>query len=52
MVAVATQGILFGIGASAALMILAANGYIPPAVGAMLQEALDVATILNALRIR
>jgi cation transport ATPase len=52
MVRVARQGILFGIGGSIALMLLATAGVFPPAVGAMLQEALDLITILNALRAR
>ena len=52
MVAVARQGIFFGIGASVLLMILASLGYIAPAIGALLQEVLDVVTILNALRAR
>jgi hypothetical protein len=33
-----------------AAMIAAAAGYIPPPIGALLQEAIDVAVILNALR--
>jgi P-type E1-E2 ATPase len=52
MVTVARQGILFGIGASLGLMLLASLGAFPPAVGALLQEALDLAAILNALRAR
>jgi heavy metal translocating P-type ATPase len=52
MVTVARQGILFGIGVSFILMVLAGLGQIPPALGALLQEALDLATILNALRAR
>jgi heavy metal translocating P-type ATPase len=52
MVAVAKQGILFGIGVSVLLMLLASAGRIPPAIGALLQELLDLATILNALRAR
>jgi len=52
MVAVARQGILFGIGASMVLMVLAGLGWFPPAVGALLQEALDLATLINALRAR
>ncbi len=52
MVGVARQGILFGIGASVGLMLLASLGYIAPATGALLQEALDLAAILNALRAR
>ena len=31
-------------------MIAAALGYLPPVQGALLQEAIDVAVILNALR--
>lgn len=52
MVTVARQGIYFGMGGSFVLMILASAGYIPPAAGAFLQEALDLAAILNALRAR
>jgi hypothetical protein len=37
-------------GLSAAAMVLAAFGFIPPLAGALLQEAIDVAVILNALR--
>ena len=37
-------------GLSAASMIVAAAGYLPPVAGALLQEAIDVAVILNALR--
>ena len=31
-------------------MVVASLGYIPPTVGALLQEGIDVAVILNALR--
>jgi cation transport ATPase len=31
-------------------MIVAACGYLPPLAGALFQEAIDVAVILNALR--
>ena len=31
-------------------MVAAGLGYVPPAVGALLQEAIDVAVILNAVR--
>jgi cation transport ATPase len=31
-------------------MLAAAWGYIPPVAGALLQEVIDVAVILNALR--
>jgi P-type E1-E2 ATPase len=47
---IARQSIRIGLGLSAAAMALAALGYIPPVVGAMVQEAIDVAVILNALR--
>ncbi len=33
-------------------MVAASLGLIPPAAGALLQEAIDVAVILNALRAR
>jgi len=35
---------------SACAMGFAAAGALPPAIGAMVQEAVDVAVILNALR--
>jgi len=47
---IATQSIVWGIGLSVGCMILAAMGYIPPIIGAGIQEAIDVAVILNALR--
>jgi len=47
---VARQSIWTGLGLSAGAMVVAAMGYIPPAIGALLQEAIDVAVILNALR--
>ena len=47
---VAKQSIWVGLGLSATAMVVASAGYIPPAVGALLQEAIDVAVILNALR--
>ena len=40
------------LGLSGVMMVVAAFGYIPPAIGALLQEALDVTVILNALRAR
>ena len=52
MTRVARQGIFFGLGASLFLMALASLGYIPPPVGALLQEVIDLVTILNALRAR
>ncbi len=47
---IARQSILWGIGLSIVFMIMAAFGYIPPIVGAGIQEVIDVVTILNALR--
>jgi heavy metal translocating P-type ATPase len=47
---IARQSIRVGLGLSALAMLFAALGYIPPVIGAALQEALDVAVILNALR--
>jgi heavy metal translocating P-type ATPase len=48
--AIARQSVLAGIGLSLVAMVFAALGYIPPVFGALLQEAIDVAVILNALR--
>jgi len=47
---IAMQSIIFGIGASIICMILASFGLIPPLLGAGIQEVIDVAVILNALR--
>ena len=47
---IARQSVLFGIGLSLVAMAFAALGYIPPVAGALLQEGIDVAVILNALR--
>ena len=49
---IAKQSIFVGLGLSGAMMLVAAFGYIPPAVGALMQELLDVAVIVNALRAR
>jgi cation transport ATPase len=49
---IAKQSIFIGLGASFLLMIIASIGLIPPAIGALLQEVLDVSVILNALRAR
>jgi len=49
--AIAKEGIFIGIGLSVLLMVVAALGFIPPVYGALLQELLDVAVILNALRV-
>jgi P-type E1-E2 ATPase len=47
---IARQSVLFGMGLSGFLMLLAAFGFIVPVIGALLQEVIDVAVILNALR--
>ena len=47
---IATQSIWVGLGLSAVAMVAAAAGMIPPVAGALLQEAIDVAVIVNALR--
>ena len=47
---IARQSIWVGLGLSGAAMLVEAAGYIPPTVGALLQEAIDVTVILNALR--
>ncbi|SDH62962.1 heavy metal-(Cd/Co/Hg/Pb/Zn)-translocating P-type ATPase [Leifsonia sp. 98AMF] len=49
-VRIALQSIWLGIAASVVLMLIAAFGVIPAIVGALLQEAVDLATILAALR--
>jgi P-type E1-E2 ATPase len=47
---IARQSIVAGLGLSGIAMVAAGLGYFPPAVGALLQEAIDVAVILNAVR--
>jgi heavy metal translocating P-type ATPase len=49
-VGIARQSVVLGIGASLVAMGFAAFGYLVPVAGAFLQEAIDVAVILNALR--
>jgi cation transport ATPase len=48
---IARQSVLAGIGLSLVAMGFAAFGFITPVAGALLQEAIDVAVILNALRV-
>lgn len=48
--AIALQSVTIGIGLSSLGMVLAAFGYLTPVQGALIQEAIDVAVILNALR--
>ena len=47
---IARQSVIVGIGLSLAAMAVAAAGYLVPAAGALVQEAIDVAVIVNALR--
>jgi heavy metal translocating P-type ATPase len=47
---IARQSVLAGMGLSLAAMAVAAFGYLPPVAGALLQEVIDLAVILNALR--
>ena len=47
---IARQSVIFGLGLSVGAMVVAAFGYLPPVWGALLQEGIDVAVILNALR--
>ena len=48
--AIAVQSVFIGLGLSFAAMLAAAFGYISVVQGALLQEVIDVAVILNALR--
>jgi len=47
---IAKQSVFVGIALSAVGMLAASLGYLRPIEGAVLQEMIDVATILNALR--
>ncbi|HVZ52756.1 MAG TPA: heavy metal translocating P-type ATPase [Pseudolabrys sp.] len=47
---IALQSVMAGMGLSIVAMIAAAFGLLPPVQGALLQEAIDVAVIFNALR--
>ena len=47
---IALQSVVVGLGLSILAMIAAALGFLPPLQGALLQEVIDVAVILNALR--
>ncbi|MFS8035828.1 heavy metal translocating P-type ATPase [Xanthobacter sp. AM11] len=49
--AITRQSVFWGMGLSVAGMIAAALGYLQPVEGALLQEAIDVVVILNALRV-
>jgi heavy metal translocating P-type ATPase len=47
---IALQSVFIGIGLSVAGMVAAALGHLPPVQGALFQEIIDVAAVLNALR--
>jgi heavy metal translocating P-type ATPase len=47
---IARESVLAGMALSLAAMAVAAAGYLPPVAGALLQEVIDLAVILNALR--
>ena len=47
---IARQSVLTGMGLSLGAMAVAAVGYLPPIAGALFQEVIDLAVILNALR--
>jgi hypothetical protein len=47
---IAKQSIWAGLGLSGVAMLIAAFGGLPPIAGAAIQEIIDVAVILNALR--
>lgn len=48
--AIALQSVVVGLGLSLCAMAFASLGYLPPVQGALTQEVIDVAVILNALR--
>jgi heavy metal translocating P-type ATPase len=48
--AIARQSVVAGMALSIVAMAVAAAGYLPPVEGALLQELIDVAVIVNALR--
>jgi heavy metal translocating P-type ATPase len=47
---IAVETVAVGMGLSSLAMVAAALGFLPPVAGALLQEVIDVAAILNALR--
>jgi heavy metal translocating P-type ATPase len=47
---IALQSVIVGMGLSLIAMLIATTGALPPVVGAMIQEVIDVIVILNALR--
>ncbi len=47
---IARQSVIAGMSLSLGAMVVAAFGYLPPVAGALFQEVIDLAVILNALR--
>jgi P-type E1-E2 ATPase len=47
---IARQSVIAGMTLSVMAMLVAAAGYLPPVAGALFQEVIDLAVILNALR--
>ena len=47
---IALQSVIVGLSLSSVGMIAAALGYLPPLAGALVQEAIDIAVVVNALR--
>ena len=48
---IALQSAVGGMALSMIGMLIAAAGYLPPVAGAVMQEVIDVAAVLNALRV-
>ncbi|MGA8595803.1 MAG: hypothetical protein WB676_13885 [Bryobacteraceae bacterium] len=48
---IALESALGGMALSMIGMLIAAAGYLPPVAGAIAQEVIDVAAVLNALRV-
>lgn len=49
---IAMQSIILGMALSSVFMVVAAIGYIEPAIGAVVQEGIDILAIVNSLRTR
>lgn len=47
---IARESVWLGLGLSGVAMVVAAIGWLPPTAGALLQEVIDVAAIVNSLR--
>ena len=47
---IAVQSVVAGMALSGVGMVLAAMGFLAPVAGALFQEAIDVAVVVNALR--